>query len=87
MWNTDETSVELGVSSKKVLAQRGEKILYNVTSSNHDHITTVLTVNVANHMVRPRCVFHGIRNVAATHLASLPNNGKSGTCGISSAPK
>ena len=33
VWNTDETSVELGVSKKRVLTQKGTKVLYNVTSS------------------------------------------------------
>ena len=49
----DETSVELGVSSKKVLAQRGCKVLYNVTSSIRDHITVALTVNAGSQMVPP----------------------------------
>ena len=83
----DETSVELGVSSKKVLAQRGCKVLYNVTSSTRDHITVALTVNAASQMVPPQCIFRGIRNVAAAHLVSLPSNGRSGAWGISSAPK
>ena len=62
-------------------------MLYNVTSSTRDHITVALTVNAVSQMVPPRCIFRGIRNVAAAHLASLLSNGRSGAWGISSAPK
>ena len=79
VWNTDETSVELGVSKKRVLTQKGTKVLYNVTSSTRDHITAVLTVNAAGEMAPPRCFFRGVRNVADNHLAGLPKDGKSGT--------
>ena len=53
VFNLDETSIELGINNKKALTQRGTKILYNVSSSSHDHITTVLTVNAAGHIVSP----------------------------------
>ena len=64
VWNTDETAIELGVSKKRVLAQRGVKVLYNVSSSTRDHITCVLTVSAAGDMVPPMVVFRGVRNVA-----------------------
>ena len=86
VWNTDETSVELGVSKRRVLTERGTKVLYNVTSSTRDHITAVLTVNAAGEMAPPRCFFRGVRNVAANHLAGLPKDGKSGAWGLSSTP-
>ena len=83
----DETSIELGVNKKKVLAKRGTKVLYNVTSSTRDHITTVLTVNAAGNLVSPRCFFRGQRNMAATHLASLPSNGQSGAWSFTTTHK
>ena len=73
VFNLDETSIELGINKKKVLTQRGTKVLYNVSSSSQDHITTVLTVNAAGHIVSPQCFFRGKRNMAAAHLASLPS--------------
>ena len=86
VWNTDETSVELGVAHKRVLTEKGTKVLYNVTSSTRDHITAVLTVNAAGEMALLRCFFRGVRNVADNHLAGLPKDGKSGTWGFSTTP-
>ena len=74
----------LGEDKKRVLAERGTKILYNVTSSTRDHITCVLTVNAAGHMAPPRCLFRGVRNVAAKHLVLLPVDGISGAWGLTS---
>ena len=79
--------MELGIDKKSVLAKRGTKVLYNVSSCSRDHITCVLTVSAAGQMAPPRCVFRGTRNVAATHLASLPVDGKSGCWGLTSTEK
>ena len=87
VWNTDETTVQLGIDKKIVLAKRGTKLLYNVTSSTRDHITCVLTVSAAGEMVSPMCVFWGVKNVAVTHLTSLPKDGKTGTWSLVSTEK
>ena len=87
VWNTDETAIELGVSKKRVLAQRGVKVLYNVSSSTRDHITCVLTVSAGGDMVPPMVVFRGVRNVATERLALLPKDGRSGAWSLQSTEK
>ena len=69
------------------MAERGSKILYNVTSSTRDHITASYTVSASGMMVPPRCVFKGVRNMAAKHLKDLPKSGASGEWGLSVTPK
>ena len=75
------------MAKKCILAERGTKVLYNVSSSTRDHITCVLTVIAAGDMAPVRCVFKGVRNVAATRLASLPVDGKSGPWGLTCTEK
>ena len=87
VWNTDKTAIELGFAKKRVLAQRGIKVLYNVSSSTRDHITCVLTVSAAGEMVPPMAVFRGVRNVATERLALLPKDGKSGAWSLQSTEK
>ena len=70
-----------------MLAEVGTKVLFNVTSSTRDHITSVLTVNAAGEIAPPRIFFRGVRNVAVNHLAGLPEDGKSGAWGLSCTPK
>ena len=63
--------MELGVAKKRVLAQKGTEVLYNIISSTRDHITAALIVNAAGEMA-PLCSFlWGVHNIAATHLAGL----------------
>ena len=69
-----------------VLAQKGTKILYSVTSSMRDHITAALTVNAAGEMAPPCCFLWGVRNIAAKHLAGLSKDRKFGSWGLSSTP-
>ena len=69
--DTDETSLELGVAKKRVLAQKGTEVLYNIISSTRDHITAALTVNAAGEMAPPCCFLWGVHNIAAKHLAGL----------------
>ena len=94
IWNQDETSVQVckwqwrnsvnilyfkvGVTGKKVLAPRGIKVLYQVASSSRDHMTCSFSVNARGDIAPPRCVFQGVRNVAASHLKDLPKEGHSG---------
>ena len=75
------------MSSKRILAEKGVKVLYNVSSSTRDHITLVLTVSSSSLMAPPRVLFKGVRNVAASHLSALPKDGKSGAWGLTSTPK
>ena len=53
VFNLDETSIELGINKKKVLTQRVTKVLFNVSLSSCDHITTMLTINEAGHIGSP----------------------------------
>ena len=63
--------MELGVAKKRVLAQNGTKVLYNIISSTRDHITAALIVNAAGEMAPPCSFLWGVHNIAAKHLASL----------------
>ena len=72
VFNQDKTPIQLGVRNQFVLAEKGSKLLYNVTSNTRDHITASFTVSASGGMVPPRCVFKGVRNVALTHLKDLP---------------
>ena len=74
-FNQDETSVQLGNNRQKVLACRGTKLLYHVSSSTRDHITISFTVSAKGRVVPPRCVFKGVRNVALQHLKDLSSDG------------
>ena len=56
------------MTGKKVLAPRGIKVLYQVASSSRDHMTCSFSVNARGDIAPPRCVFQGVRNVAASHL-------------------
>ena len=70
-----------------MLAERGTKVLLNVSSSTRDHITCVLTVSAGGDIIPPMCLFRGVRNVAAVHLATLPQDGKSGAWSLHSTEK
>ena len=70
-----------------MLAERGTKVLLNVSSSTRDHITCVLTVIAGGDIMPPMCLFRGVRNVAAVHLATLPQDGKSGAWSLHSTEK
>ena len=39
----------------------------------------MLIVSAVGEMVSPMCIFWGVRNMAVTHLTSLPKDGKTGT--------
>ena len=77
VFNYDETAMELGVSTQKVLAPVSKKQVYTVSSSTRDHVTLGVTVNAAGNMVPPRAVFAGKHNLATTKV-NLPENGRSG---------
>ena len=64
IFNQDETSVQIGSSSQRVLAERGTKILFSISSGSREHITASYVVSAVDGMVPPRCVFRGVRNGA-----------------------
>ena len=76
VFNFDETAMELGVGTHKVLAPVSKKQVYTVSSSTRDHVTLGVTVNAAGNMVPPRVVFAGKRNLASIKL-NLPQDGRS----------
>ena len=79
IFNQDETSVQVGSGSGKVLAEKGTKVLYNFSGSSRDHVTASFTVSASGGCVPVRTIFKGVRNMAAQHLKDLPTNGKSGS--------
>ena len=78
VFNQDETSVQVGSGSEKVLAVKGTKVLYNFSGSSREHVTASFTVSASGGCVPVRTIFKGVRNMAAQHLKNLPTNGKSG---------
>ena len=65
IYNQDETSVQVGGSSGRILAERGTKVLYNVGGSSREHVTASFTVSASGSCVPVRLVYKGVRNVAA----------------------
>ena len=78
IFNMDETSVELGSSTRKVLAEKNTKVIYSISSGSREHITASYTVSANGDVVSPRCISKGVRNVAAERLKDLLKDGKSG---------
>ena len=87
IFNMDETSVQIGSSGHRVLAEKNTKVLYSISSGSRDHITASYMVSANGAMVPPRLVFKGVRNVALVHLKDLPKDGKSGEWQMSVSPK
>ena len=87
LFNQDETSVELGSSDRRVLAKKGTKVVFHVSSGSREHITVSYACNAAGGMVPPRVIYKGVRNMAATHLQNLPVGDKSGKWSFSVSPK
>ena len=79
VFNQDETSVQVGSGSEKVLAVKGTKVLYNFSGSSREHVTASYTVSANGGCVPVRTIFKGVRNMAALHLKNPPTNGKSGS--------
>ena len=59
IFNQDETPIELGVGNQFILAERGSKLLYNVTSSTRDHISVSYTVLSSGVIVPPAAYSRG----------------------------
>ena len=86
LFNQDESSIELGSSSRRVLAKRGTRVIYHVSSGSREHITVSYVCNAAGGMVPPRVIYKGVRNIAPSQL-NLPEDGLSGKWTFSVAPK
>ena len=78
IFNQDETSVEIGSSTQRVLAEVNTKILYGNSSGSREHITTSYLCGADGSLVPPCCIYKGVRNVAEKHLKDLPKTDLSG---------
>ena len=78
IFNQDETAIEVGASTQRVLADKDTKILYSVSGSSREHITASYVCGADNIIIPPRCIYKGVRNVAVNHLKDLPQDGRSG---------
>ena len=87
VFNQDETAVEVGSESQRVLAEINTKILYSISGGSREHITASFLCGADGSMVPPRCIYKGVRNVAQTHLKDLPKNGLSGEWNFSVSDK
>ena len=61
IWNADESGFPLQHKSGKVLAPRGSKTVYSVTSSNKQQLTTLACINASGSAIPPMHVFPGER--------------------------
>ena len=77
IFNQDETAIEHGVSDMWVLARKGEKQVYGVSSSTREHTTISFTVSADGGVVEPRMIFAGKRDIAKNKL-TLPLDGMTG---------
>ena len=79
VFNQDETSVQVGTGSSKVLAVKGTKVLYNFSGSSREHVTASYIVSASGGCVPVRIIYKGVRNMAAQHLKNFPTTGQSGS--------
>ena len=61
IWNADESGFPLQHKNGKVLAPRGSRTVYSVTSSSKQQITTLACINAAGSAIPPMHVFPGER--------------------------
>ena len=62
VFNQDETAIEHGVGDQFVLAGKGDKQTYAVSSSTREHTTISFTVSAAGGVVEPHVVFPGAQH-------------------------
>ncbi|XP_050400998.1 uncharacterized protein LOC126817869 [Patella vulgata] len=60
-YNADESGFPLCSKTCKVLAERGQKNIYNFTSSDKTQITVLAAMSTAGHYIKPLIVFPGQR--------------------------
>ena len=78
IFNQDETAVEVGSSSQRVLAEVNTKILFSISGGSREHVTASFLASADGSLVPPRLIYKGVRNVAEKHLKDLDSTGKSG---------
>ena len=78
IFNQDETAVEIGSSSQRVLAEVNTEILYSISGGSREHITASYLTSADGCLVPPRLIYKGVRNMAQKHLKDLPKTGLSG---------
>ena len=78
IFNQDETAVEVGSESQKVLAEKGSKVLYHVSGGSREHITVSYMCSASGGLIPPRVIYRGVRNVAVDKMKDLPRDGRSG---------
>ena len=78
IFNQDETAVEVGSSSQRVLAEVNTKILFSISGGSRKHVTASFLASADGSLVPPRLIYKGVRNVAEKHLKDLDSTGKSG---------
>ena len=61
IWNADESGFPLQHKSGKVMAPRGAKSVYAVTSASKQQITTLACINAAGSAIPPMHIFPGER--------------------------
>lgn len=61
IWNADESGFPLQHKSGKVMAPRGAKTVYALTSSSKQQITTLACINAAGSAIPPMHIFPGER--------------------------
>ena len=63
IWNADESGFPLQQRSGRVMAPKGAKSIYSVSSSSKEQITTLVCINAAGQSIPPMHVFPGITNI------------------------
>ena len=67
--NMDESSLSLGESKTKILAETGTgNVLYNKAGSSREHVSLALTVSADGSVVAVRLVYKNKNNVAKKKL-------------------
>ena len=62
IWNADESGFPLQHRSGKVMAPRGSKSVYSVSSSSKEQITALACINAAGQSIPPMHIFPGTTN-------------------------
>ena len=87
IFNQYETAVEVGSETQKVLAEKGTKVLYNISGGSREHITVSYMCSAGGSLVPPRVIYKGVRNVAEIKMKALPADGQSGAWQFSVSEK
>ena len=66
VWNTDETSAQLGPEKRKVVVKCGTRNVkhLNSGSGSRQSVSVAYTVSASGKIVPPRAIYAGVRNLA-----------------------